>query len=208
MDKIVYRLNETTLTTCVDSANGNNATYTGCTSVDGKLWKAINFASGSNEINMSSRITQAFSGSAFTINIWTKKTGAFANGQWYIYCNGAANQNFYLYHTSATQITYSYQHSSWGAQTNTAVTHGMSTDTWNMITLTGTGTTGKLYINWVLVSTATWASTVWAFTNNNYMRISLSWSALQWSMAPVTFSDDVWSDAKIKNMYMYWLGML
>lgn len=201
--KSLYRLNETSLVTATDSVNGNNWTYTGCTSTDWIFGKAINFASGSNEINISSVITQNLSWSAFTINFWTKKTWAFGANQWYIYCNSATNQNLYLYHTSSTQLTYSYQHSSWGAQTNTAVTHGMVTDKWYMITLTGTGTTWKLYINWVNVSTATRASTVGAFTSNNYMRISLSTQALQGTMDELSFSDDVWSVAKIKNMYAY-----
>lgn len=207
--KTLFRLNDTSLVTATESISWTNGTYTGWTSVDGKFWKAVNFASGSNEVNISSSITQSFSWSAFTINFWTKKTAAFgASQQWYIYCNSATNQNLYLYHTSSTNLRYAYMHSSWWAQTDTNVTHGMVVDKWYMITLTGTGTTWKLYINWELKSTATRASTVWAFTSNNYMRISLSTIALQGTMDEVSISDDVWSDAKIKTMCAYWVWFI
>lgn len=205
--KAFFALNETTLTNAIDSVNWYNGTYTGCTSVQGIFGNAINFASGSNEINISSNITNYLSGSAFTINFWTKKTAAFGANQWYIYCNSAASQNLYLYHTSSTNLRYSYQHSSWGAQTDTNVTHWMVTDRWYMITLTGTGTTWKLYINWELKSTATWASTVGAFTSNNYMRISLSTQALQGSIDRFIFDDTAWNDARVKNEYTFGRGM-
>lgn len=206
--KSLYRLDETTLTTAVDSVNWNNGSYTGCTSVNGKVWKAINIPSGSNEINISSVITQNLSGSAFEINFLTKKTWAFWANQWYIYCNSATSQNLYLYNTSATNIRYAYQHSSWWAQTNIDYTHWMSTDKWYMLTYRGSWTTGELAIDWVVKSTGTFASTVWAFTSNNYMRISLSWQALQGTLDQFSFSNSLSSSAWLKNKYLFYNGFL
>lgn len=207
--KSLYQLNETSWATATDIVNGNNGSYTGCTlGVWGKVGKAVNIASGSNEINISSVITQNLSGSAFEINFLTKKTGAFWANQWYIYCNSAASQNLYLYNTSSTNLRYSYQHSSWWAQTDVNYTHGMVTDKWYMLTYRGSGTTGELAIDWVVKSTGTFASTVWAFTSNNYMRISLSTQAIQATLDQFSFSDTLSSTALLKNKYLFYNGFM
>lgn len=204
-NKSLYTFNETSWGTATDIINGNNGTYTGCTlGVWGKVNKAVNIASWSNEINISSVITNNLSGSAFEINFFMKKTWAFGANQWIIYCNSAASQNLYLYFTSGTNLRYSYQHSSWWAQKDTDYTHGLSTDVWYMITYTGTGTTGKLYINWIEKSSTTFNSTVWAFTSNNYMRISLSTQALQGTLDQFSFADTLSSTAALKNRYSFY----
>lgn len=204
-NKSLYQLNETGWTTVTDIINGNNGTYTGCTlGVWGKVGKAVNIASWSNEINISSVITANLSWSAFEINFFLKKTAAFGANQWIIYCNSAASQNLYLYFTSSTNIRYSYQHSSWWAQTDVNYTHWMVTDVWYMVTYRGSGTTGELAINGIVKSIGTFASTVWAFTSNNYMRISLSTQATDGTLDQFSFADSLSTTAGLKNRYSFY----
>ena len=65
----------------------------------------------------------------------------------------------------------------------------MTTDVWNMVTYRGSGTTGELAINGIVKSTGTFASTVGAFTSNNYMRISLSTQATGGTLDQFSFAD-------------------
>ncbi len=204
-NKALYTFDETSGTTATDIINGNNGTYTGCTlGVWGKVNKAVNIASGSNEINISSVITNILSGSAFEINFFMNKTWAFGANQWIIYCNSAASQNLYLYFTSGTNLRYSYQHSSGGAQKDTDYTHGLSTGKPYMLTYRGSGTTGELAVEWVVKSTTTFNSTVWAFTSNNYMRISLSGQAAQATLDQMSFADTLSTTAGLKNKYLFY----
>ena len=171
-----YKLDETTGTSIVDSANAHNASTVGSPTLNqtGKLNKAI-AVSNNNYIQTP---TLGISSGRLTINYWIKDPAAISDNR-VIECTENSNFSSIAYFSN---VYYIYHNSGW----NTGVTP--ATSGWHMITYTYDGVTERLYEDAVEKANINVALTL---VDQTYWRIGNSSYGVQATFDGVGF----WSEA-------------
>ncbi len=177
-----------------DIIGWNNGTVTWSTLTTDRFWianRAYSFDWVNDYIN------------APTITTWTSATFSFwlyktnDNDQCYFIEEAYSNNAMCFFDNAAKKINYRF----WATNTLSSTANPVTNSTWNYITITHTGTTWTIYINWVQNATWTVSSKTWSWTSFTLWRLTSTLYYFNWSMSDFVVFNTAKTADEVKELF-------